>query len=372
MFMSHPFAYSNDVATVLAQLCCHRNELPQGAPTSPGISNYIRRGMDKRLGRLASIHRCHYTRYADDLCFSTDRRSFPEALAIQEDVVVVGLALAREIKRAGFTVNEAKTRLMVETQRQRVTGLVVNEGLNVPREYVRGLRNLQYIWRKYGEDDAAQAFSRKHPLHNWPPGKAAPPFRPRVRGKVEYVGSVRGRSEVVYVRLATLLSQLDDSFSPPHPEPRGSPDSVAFLTEGPTDVIHIAAASAYSAEKQEFLDLPLLAAADYIPTNDKALKNHLLALALSTQSRPCVGIFDRDSDPAVDFVGAAGWRDLGKGVTAVALAPPEWRQADARLCIEMLFPDDFAEPVRFRGSAAIFAQRVCANGYPRLARPHDA
>ena len=65
------------VATVIAQIACYDNRLPQGSPCSPVISNLVARIMDVRLARLAKTHRCTYTRYADDLTFSTNQRAFP-------------------------------------------------------------------------------------------------------------------------------------------------------------------------------------------------------------------------------------------------------------------------------------------------------
>jgi RNA-directed DNA polymerase len=81
LFQAPPFEYPEEVATTLAQICCFENQLPQGAPTSPIVSNFICWGMDKALSRLAAVERCYYSRYADDLCFSTDRSSFPASLA---------------------------------------------------------------------------------------------------------------------------------------------------------------------------------------------------------------------------------------------------------------------------------------------------
>ncbi len=84
LFLSFPFGYPDEVATTLARVCCHRDALPQGAPSSPIISNYICRGMDRQLAKLAIGHGCYYSRYADDLVFSTDRSLFPTGVAIRE------------------------------------------------------------------------------------------------------------------------------------------------------------------------------------------------------------------------------------------------------------------------------------------------
>ena len=70
------FALNEGSATILAQICCWRNELPQGAPTSPVISNLLASTLDIALNRLARRERCTYTRYADDITFSTNKKSF--------------------------------------------------------------------------------------------------------------------------------------------------------------------------------------------------------------------------------------------------------------------------------------------------------
>lgn len=121
--------------------------LPQGAPTSPGITNALCLRLDKRLAALARRLGFTYTRYADDLTFSWRKASQPKARRAQGAPVAVLCARVEEILKAeGFTVHPAKTRVARKGNRQRVTGLVVNEapegtpGARVPRDVVRQLR----------------------------------------------------------------------------------------------------------------------------------------------------------------------------------------------------------------------------------------
>jgi RNA-directed DNA polymerase len=79
------FLLNATVATVLAQIAFFWNALPQGTPCSPVISNLIGHVLDIHLVRLASKAGCTYTRYADDLTFSTSKQSFPAAIALQVD-----------------------------------------------------------------------------------------------------------------------------------------------------------------------------------------------------------------------------------------------------------------------------------------------
>jgi RNA-directed DNA polymerase len=142
MFMGNPYHLNDEVATILAQICCHQGVLPQGAPTSPIISNMICARLDAKLQQLAKEHQCTYSRYADDITFSTNRSKFPSALAHLSDIgqVEIGDELSSVIQENGFQVNPKKTRLQVKQQRQEVTGLTVNKYPNVRRRYVKQVR----------------------------------------------------------------------------------------------------------------------------------------------------------------------------------------------------------------------------------------
>ncbi len=136
------FALHERVATVIAQIVCDDNSLPQGAPTSPVVSNLIAHILDVRLAKLARRFGLHYTRYADDLTFSTNSRAFPEEVAVPNDAGhwVAGPALDSTIQRAGFALNPQKTRLQMRQSRQDVTGLIVNDKVNIRSEYYREAR----------------------------------------------------------------------------------------------------------------------------------------------------------------------------------------------------------------------------------------
>ncbi|MGF7192463.1 retron-type reverse transcriptase [Robbsia andropogonis] len=138
------FGFHKDVATTIAHIACNNGELPQGGPCSPVISNMIASVLDFHLSRLARDNGCSYTRYADDITFSTNKKTFPTAIAVcdesSEHNWKVGSQLAGLIKKSGFSVNEKKTRMQYRTSRQQVTGLVVNKRVNVTNEYKRLVR----------------------------------------------------------------------------------------------------------------------------------------------------------------------------------------------------------------------------------------
>jgi len=138
------FQLAEAAATVVARIACFQNSLPQGSPCSPVISNLIAHLMDRHLVRLASRSGCTYTRYADDLTFSTNKKSFPVLIA--SDSVIEpgnwnpGSELTRLIDHSGFKINPEKTRMQYRDSRQVVTGLVVNKRVNIPFEYRHNVR----------------------------------------------------------------------------------------------------------------------------------------------------------------------------------------------------------------------------------------
>ncbi|MCJ2022058.1 retron Ec67 family RNA-directed DNA polymerase/endonuclease [Methylobacterium sp. E-065] len=139
------FSLQPPVATVLAQIACFENQLPQGSPCSPVISNLIGHVLDGRLARFAKTHKCTYSRYVDDITFSTSRKHFPPEIGTP----IAGTAawqasneLRSRIENAGFKINDKKTRMQYHASRQVATGLVVNEKVNVRQEYFRAARNM--------------------------------------------------------------------------------------------------------------------------------------------------------------------------------------------------------------------------------------
>jgi len=128
------FRYEARLSWLLANLCCFKDCLPQGAPTSPMIANFVATPMDWNLERLLSSMGGYYTRYVDDLTFSF-RRWMPPAARNRLIGTVTEIA-----KRCGFTVNHEKTGVSTRKRRMSVTGIVVNDKVSVPREFRANLR----------------------------------------------------------------------------------------------------------------------------------------------------------------------------------------------------------------------------------------
>lgn len=133
-----------EIATMIAQLTCYEGKLPQGAPTSPIITNLVCNILDMRLLKIAKKYRVVYTRYADDMTFSTNDKKFLEN---QENFMK---SIKKEIESFGFEINDKKTRLLFCDSRQEVTGLVVNKKISVNREYCKRTRAMADAFYRRG------------------------------------------------------------------------------------------------------------------------------------------------------------------------------------------------------------------------------
>lgn len=219
MFMAHPYQRNSGVATVLAQICCHNNQLPQGAPTSPIISNMICAKLDSELQRLAKKWKCTYSRYADDITFSTNLRKFPTAIASPMETTggehwAPGEELEKLILSNGFQINQNKVRLSDQFGRQEVTGLTTNRFPNVTRTYIREIRAMLYDWRMRGHEEANKRFQEIY-FRKYRQGGRVPKFKDHVRGRIEFIGMVRGTNDPIFFKFCKELEKLDPEFDAP-------------------------------------------------------------------------------------------------------------------------------------------------------------
>ena len=133
--------YPENVSKVLGALCCLHRHLPQGAPTSPALSNIVGYEMDRKLSALAAEYGLTYTRYADDLTFSGD--VFPKEQIIPQ--------VKRIIRDEKFEPNHKKTHFMNQSSRKIITGVSVASGvkLTIPKSKKREIRkNVYFILTK--------------------------------------------------------------------------------------------------------------------------------------------------------------------------------------------------------------------------------
>lgn len=211
--------YSRSVATIFAQLCTEPpveevemdgetwqvatgvRHLPQGAPTSPAITNLLCRRMDARMLGIAQKHGFAYTRYADDLTFSSpngDREASRKLL----------WQVNRVIEEEGFQIHPDKLRIMGKGRRREVTGLIVGEKPSVPREDVRAFRALLNRLEKRGPDACSWRGETRHILA-------------KVMGYANYLRMVDAEKYALLVAKAdTLLSKNGFKQEIRHPKKR--------------------------------------------------------------------------------------------------------------------------------------------------------
>jgi RNA-directed DNA polymerase len=301
LFMGNPYNLEDEAATILAQICCHNGILPQGAPTSPVISNMICARLDAKLQQLAKEHNCTYSRYADDITFSTTRSKFPSALANLSDIgqVEIGSQLLSIVEENGFKVNPRKTRLQARQQRQEVTGLTVNRYPNVQRCYIKQVRAILHAWRKFGIDSTAQRYFEQYANHRYSNSKnPKPAFQKVVLGKIEFIGMIKGKTNSVYLELLKKFSVLAPEYVKSDRFTNLSFTRPFIYTEGKTDRKHIQAALKVLKSQGLFSNLDL----DFRDIEEaegyKSLLSRLKYVqeGLESHTRPHIFIFDRDLD----------------------------------------------------------------------------
>lgn len=202
-----PFNFPVEIANILAGLCCtfdddvKTNVLPQGSPASPLLTNAICDKLDRRLKGVAKRFGLHYSRYADDITFSSMHNVYHEGGEFRTEV-------ERIISDQGFTLNPAKTRLLKTGRRQEVTGLTVNAFANVPRKYISDLRWIINLWEKEGYAKAYARFYLSYKSDKNNSRKGEPILENVIGGKLNYLRMVRGENNAAYRKLQVRYSAL--------------------------------------------------------------------------------------------------------------------------------------------------------------------
>ena len=192
------------VALAVCSICMTRNQLPQGAPTSPMLSNLIAYSLDRDLMKFAKDYRFRYTRYADDISLS----SYAPPVALFEQgvpppgkmtVEQLSAALRSVITSNGFEIAPEKIWFAGPKSRKEVTGLVVNEFTNLKRTFVRDLRAALYKVEAMGGAAAEKDYQTRY--------KTTASLEKILRGRLEWIAQVRGRSFSAYRTLAKRFNQ---------------------------------------------------------------------------------------------------------------------------------------------------------------------
>lgn len=134
--------YPKTVAGYLSRLCCYKRYLPQGACTSPALSNICFKVCDDEIAAFAKQYELTYTRYSDDIYISGNF----------VDPAVIIRNIKRILNQHGFRINSQKTKTLGRHQAQMVTAIVVNDKMQVSREYRRKLRQEVYFLKRFKEN----------------------------------------------------------------------------------------------------------------------------------------------------------------------------------------------------------------------------
>jgi hypothetical protein len=210
MFMKYPFMLPKEAATVLAHIVTHEFRLPQGAPTSPVISNFILARMDGELWKFARKHHCQYSRYADDITFSTKQAKLPPQVGtLTENGFKLSSTLENIIAIQNvFPINFNKVRCMRQYNRQEVTGLTVNDKVNVDSRYVKQIRAMLHDWELHGEKEALHTHLMKWRKKHINPKRTIASYRNIVFGKLQFLKQIKGENSLIFRRLLFQFNML--------------------------------------------------------------------------------------------------------------------------------------------------------------------
>jgi RNA-directed DNA polymerase len=192
-FLIKKFNVSEILAIKIADILTYKNSLPQGSPSSPVISNFICEKLDLELYKYCRRFNITYTRYADDLSFSF---SFDKLPKFQVNNIV------SIIEQNGFKINKTKYRYYYRNTRQIVTGLVVNDKVNVKREFYKNLRAILYNWNSKGIEVAQNKFIEKHGENK--------NFILTVAGWINFLGQVQGEGNNKFISLKSQFKKLEE------------------------------------------------------------------------------------------------------------------------------------------------------------------
>ncbi len=167
--------FSSQVRTLLTHLVTYLDVLPQGAPTSPYISNLVMKDFDEEIGTYCEMRKIDYTRYCDDLTFSGNF-----------DCWEVKRKVSALLKRKGFILNEKKTRIIKKNNAQVVTGIVVNEKVNVRKTLQKRLRQELYYIKKYGIESHVKRI-----------GEEKETYKRHLMGQINYCISIHPKKEFI-------------------------------------------------------------------------------------------------------------------------------------------------------------------------------
>ena len=203
-----PFCFTDFLSVIISNLVTYNGFLPQGAPTSPIISNIVCGALDDELSSLALKNNCIYTRYCDDISFSFEEKELPESLDIidKKNHKLCGELITSIVEKFGFKINYSKVRICKRPKRLEVTGITVNEFPNVRRKYVQNVKSIIYACEKWGVENAEKTFYKNCNFSE--NNKYKPSFLKVLRGKILFLKQIRGEFDFIFNNLALRFNNL--------------------------------------------------------------------------------------------------------------------------------------------------------------------
>lgn len=220
IFKKAPFNFNDELAYYLTYLLTWQGKLPVGAPTSPILSNFIMSELDKTLSEIQNLT---YSRYADDLTFSSNNLTLTEFKGKIEDIIKI-------IEKQGFTINENKTSIKTKSEKQIVTGIIVNTKPNVDRRYIRTLRAIFHSIKKYGYTKTVDEYIKKYKddfyfslrgyfmkkynlsvsqcfLDEFTPNKYYY-FKKSILSKIFHIQYIKGKDDIIFIKYLDKFNDI--------------------------------------------------------------------------------------------------------------------------------------------------------------------
>lgn len=182
IFLEKPFRFKGELAELLADLCTYNGRLPMGTPTSPTLSNFACRQLDDTLQAYATNMLWVYTRYADDMSFSSQQKINTEMIQSVKTL----------IRNAGFTVNLRKVVRYGPEDAKIVTGLLLTDKIGLAPDFMPSLNEevKQLAAATRAQHEQGQLSTR------W-----LNKLRQQVRGRISFAGFVLGRRHEQYMEI---------------------------------------------------------------------------------------------------------------------------------------------------------------------------
>lgn len=352
LLKAYPLCFNEEVSQILARLVCFQSRLPQGAPTSPIISNFICRNFDRSLTEICQELKCYYSRYADDITISTRVKTFPAFFGSYDETnrkFILSNKFKKIFKNNVFFINDDKIRYQTNKERQVVTGLIVNKKLNINRLYLKKIRATLHSIEKFGIEKAMYDHFEKQGIRiefgNFQ--KNINYFLKRIVGKISFIGFIKGKDNETYVKLVNRIKRIfpEANLSIIYKEVAQS-NLPVIITEGKTDWKHLKAAfNHFRSAQHKFVDLKfkfheyendIEMGADNLHTFCK----HQGQGVLQNRNK-IICIFDRDIQRITTCVTSSKerFKYWGNNVYSLVIPSPDFREFN-EVSIEHLYKDD--------------------------------